>query len=223
MNFKSYPDREMLVLNVANMLAGELRKCLVQHDIASFAVPGGTTPAPIFEMMRDAELDWPRVHVMLTDERWVPEDHDASNTRLVKTHLLQDRAAQASFVPYYRAGKSAEEGCAEVSQTLSGELPLSLLVLGMGADMHTASLFPGAKGTAAALDANAPLLCPVHPDTTETARVTLPAHVLEGAMSTHVVIFGDEKRAAVERAQTLPPEEAPIATVLGNATVHWAA
>ncbi len=223
MNFKSYPDREMLVMSVANILAGELRKCLGQHDFASFAVPGGTTPAPIFELIREAELDWGRVHVLLTDERWVDEDDPASNAALVKTHLLQDRAAAAPFIPYYRAGKTAEEGCAEVADTLAGELPLSLLVLGMGADMHTASLFPGAKGTAAAFKGNAPLLCPVHPDTTDTARVTLPAHVLTGAMSTHVVIFGDDKRAAVERAQTLPPEEAPIAAVLGSATVHWAA
>jgi 6-phosphogluconolactonase len=53
--------------------------------------------------------------------------------------------------------------------------------------------------------------------------VTLPAHVLRGAMSTHLIIFGDAKRAALERAETLPPEEAPVATVLNNAEVHWAA
>ena len=117
----------------------------------------------------------------------------------------------------------AGEGAAAVAQTLDGHMPLSLLVLGMGADMHTASLFPGADGMEGAMASGAPLLCPIRPEGQDIARVSLPAHVLRGAMSTHVVIFGDEKRAAVERAQSLSADEAPISVVLGDAEVHWAA
>ena len=223
MKFVEYADREMLAMQVANVLAGELRKCLSMHETASFAVPGGTTPGPIFEMLSAAELDWDRVHVMLTDERWVDEDNAHSNARLVKQTLLTGFAEKAQFVPYFRDGKSAAEGAEEVSPTLEGELPISLLLLGMGADMHTASLFPGADGLDAAMAPNAPLLCAVQPKSQDMARVTLPAHVLRGAMSTHLVIFGDEKRAAVEASLSLPPEDAPIGTVLGTATVHWAA
>lgn len=223
MNIVDYPDREMLVMNVANVLASELRKCLLMHEFASFVVPGGTTPGPIFEMMSDTELDWSRVHVMLTDERWVGEENSHSNARLVKEHLLTGHAAAAKFLPYYRAGKTAAEGAAEVAGTLDGEFPISLLLLGMGADMHTASLFPGAEGLEAAMASRAPLLCPIQPKEQDMERVTLPAHILKGAMSTHLVIYGDEKRAALEKAQSLPPEEAPIAAVLGAGTVHWAA
>ncbi len=100
---------------------------------------------------------------------------------------------------------------------------MSLLLLGMGADMHTASLFPNGEGVGKAMASDAPLLCAVQPADQDMVRVTLPLHVLNGSMSTHVVIFGDDKRAAVERAQSLPPEEAPIGAVLANATVHWAA
>ena len=222
MNFNEYADREMLIMNVANLLASALRKCLAMHEFASFAVPGGTTPGPIFDLMSAAELEWDRVHVMLTDERWVPEDDPQSNTRLVKARLITARASAAQFVPFYRDAMTAEEGSAVVAESLAPELPLSLLLLGMGADMHTASLFPGAQGTEAALAPDAPLLCPVAPEG-HVARVTLPAHVLAGAMESHVVIFGDEKRAALDHARSLPPEEAPIATVLGNAAIHWAA
>jgi 6-phosphogluconolactonase len=221
MIFKEYADREMLVMNVANMLAGELRKCLNNHDFASFAVPGGTTPGPIFDLLSATELDWDRVHVMLTDERWVPESDSQSNGALVRTRLITDHAASATFLPFYRAGLTAAEGADTVADTLAGELPLSLLVLGMGTDMHTASLFPGAQGVDAAMAAHAPHLCAVLPEG-EAARVTLSASVLRGAMDTHVIIFGDEKRMALEKARHLSAQEAPIATVLGNATVHWA-
>lgn len=223
MKMIEYADREMLTMNVAHALAGELRNCLLSHDSVSFAVPGGTTPGPIFDLMQGADLDWSRVHVLLTDERWVDEDNSHSNAGLVRARLLTGPAGRARFIPFYRQGMTAKAGAAAAAEALQDELPLSLLLLGMGADMHTASLFPGAPGLAEALAETAPLLCPVRPAGQDMDRVTLPAHVLRGAMATHLVIFGDDKRAAVERAQSLPPEEAPVSVVLNTATVHWAA
>ena len=102
---------------------------------------------------------------------------------------------------------------------LAGE---RVLLLGMGADMHTASLFPGSNGLEAAMAADAPALCPIDVDGQDIGRITLSRRVLEGAMSKHLVIFGDEKRAAVEQAQSLPALQAPIGAVLNEATVHWA-
>lgn len=223
MNLIEYADRELLAMKVANRLAGELKKCLQTHETASFAVPGGTTPGPIFDMLSGTDLDWGRVTVLPTDERWVPEEDARSNAGLIRGRLLQDRAAAAQFQPLFRGGMDAAEGAEAVGQTLPHLMPLSLLVLGMGTDMHTASLFPGARGTEAALAGDAPLLCPVWPEGHDIARVTLPAHALRGAMSTHVVIFGEDKRAAVERAQGQAADQAPIAAVLGDAEVHWAA
>lgn len=222
MNLQEYPDREMLAMQLANVLASELRKCLLVHPFASFAVPGGTSPGPIFDMICATELEWDRVHVMLTDERWVAEDDPQSNARLIKERLLVDRAAAATFMPFYRTGKDAAAGAAEVAGGLTAEMPISLLMLGMGDDMHTASLFPGAPGLTEALAPDAPLLCAVHPEG-QVPRVTLPAHALQGAMSKHLLIYGDAKRAALERALHLPAQEAPIATVLDGLTVHWAA
>lgn len=223
MNFNEYADREMLVMQVANALAGELRNALLAQDMVSFAVPGGTTPGPIFEILSAVDLDWDRVRVMLSDERWVDETDAQSNARLLKQTLFTGHAAKAKFLPFYRAGLDAGAGAAEASASLDGQFPISVLLLGMGADMHTASLFPGGAGLTEALAPDAANLCAVTPAGQDMARVTLPAHALSGAISTHVVIFGDEKREAVERANSLPPQEAPISVVLGNATVHWAA
>ena len=95
MNIQEYPDREILAMGLADVLASELKNCLLVHPWASFVVPGGTTPGPIFDSLCAAALDWDRVHVMLSDERWVPEDHDRSNAKLLKDRLFVDRAAAA--------------------------------------------------------------------------------------------------------------------------------
>ncbi|MGR3608705.1 MAG: 6-phosphogluconolactonase, partial [Sulfitobacter sp.] len=71
MNLIDYADREILAMDVANLIAGELKNALLAHDTVSFAVPGGTTPGPIFDSLSGVNLDWARVQVMLSDERWV--------------------------------------------------------------------------------------------------------------------------------------------------------
>jgi 6-phosphogluconolactonase len=221
MKLIEYADSEMMMIDLANQLAGQLRECLSTHDHASFAVPGGTTPGPIFDALCAADLDWGRVHVLLTDERWVPETSERSNTRLLRRHLLTDRAAMAVLVPLYADAATPEEKLPALAAALAPELPLSIVLLGMGADMHTASIFPGADQLHAALHGDAPLVAMRAPGAPEP-RVTLSAKVLRGAMRRHIVIIGAEKRAALERARGLSPEEAPVAAVLDGTTVHWA-
>lgn len=222
MNIQDYPDREMLAIDLANHLAGELEATLLTHDRATLAVAGGTTPGPVFDVLCAADLDWHRVMVLPTDERCVPQDHPRSNARLIAEQLLVNRAASASYLPLYLPGAEPEDCLAEVETLLTPALPLSVLVLGMGEDMHTASLFPGMPGLEAALDGDAPLLAVARPETQPEARITLTAPVLNGALSKHLIIYGAAKRKALERAMSLPPEEAPVAAVLDGITVHWA-
>ncbi len=222
MEFIEYPDREMLMINLAQQIAGELNTCLMQHEHASLAVPGGTTPGPMFDDLSAATLDWSRVHVLLTDERWVPEDHERSNTRLLRQRLLTNEAEAAQLVPLYKPGLSPDDALADLSEGISPELPISVLLLGMGADMHTASLFPDAPDLAEAIEGRGGPLAIVRPEGQPEARITLTGPVLRSAMSTHVLITGPEKKEALERAQKLPATEAPISLVLRNAVVHWA-
>lgn len=223
MELIEYPDREMMFMDLANRLAGELGDCLRRHDHASFAVPGGTTPGPIFDDLSGAELDWSRVSVLLTDERWVPEDDDRSNARLLRERLLTGHAAAAVEVAVPRGG-TPEEGARAWSEALAPRLPISVLLLGMGADMHTASLFPGADGLEAAMAPDAPPALAIRAPGAPEPRVTLSAPVLAEAMSKHVLITGQDKREAVERARRAGRGgEAPVAAVWDGAMVHWAA
>ncbi len=222
MEFHEYPDREMLMLRLAQRIASELGEVLRAQGRATLSVPGGTTPGPVFDTLSGADLDWANVAVVLNDERWVPEDSPRSNTRLLRERLLVGRAAAATLLPLRMDAPVPEDGLEALSAGLVPHLPLSVLLLGMGEDMHTASLFPGADHLEAALRPDAPPLMAMRAEAAGEPRITLTAPVLQDALRVHVLITGPAKRAALERAVKLSPREAPIACVLDQAQVHWA-
>ncbi len=222
MKFVEYPDRDMLAMSLADTLASELGAALRHEDRVTFSVPGGTTPGPIFDALTAVNLDWDRVDVVLNDERWVPESSPRSNTALLRARLLQGHAAAATLLPLHADVETPEEALGDLSEALAPHMPINVLVLGMGPDMHTASLFPGADKLSEALAPDAPILLPMRADGAGEPRITITAPYLKGAMSIHIVIMGEEKREVLEQARKLPPEEAPVAAVLGDATVHWA-
>ena len=221
MEFIAYPDAEMMMVEIANRIAGELRQALAGTPRVALAVPGGTTPGPVFDSLSAVDIDWARVDVMLTDERWVPETSPRSNTRLLRERLLTGRAAAARLVPLVTDAPAPEDGLAALADGVAAALPLSVCLLGMGADRHVASIFPGADRLHEALHGTAPLVAMRAPGAPEP-RVTLSARVLQGAVRRHIVITGQAKRDALDHARGLPPEEAPVNAVLRGATVHWA-
>ncbi|MDE3080233.1 MAG: 6-phosphogluconolactonase [Paracoccaceae bacterium] len=222
MTLIEYPDRELMFLAVANNVAGELGDFVRRQGRASLCVPGGTTPGPVFDVLSDVDLDWSKVGIFLSDERWVPETAPRSNTRLLRERLMINRAAEATLVPMHIDTDTPEQAIDALEAGLAPWLPISVLILGMGGDMHTASLFPGADRLAEAMSAKAPMLMPMRAEGAGEPRLTLTAPVLAGAMAIHVVITGPEKRAALDAAQGLDAMEAPIRAFLAQATVHWA-
>lgn len=222
MNLKKYQDREIMMIDLAGIIASELEIALHNEERATLVVPGGTTPGPVFDDLCAVHMDWDRVDVMLSDERWVPEDSDRSNTKLIRERLLINQAANARYLPLYAKADQPEDVLAELESVILPSLPISVLLLGMGADMHTASIFPGADNLDAALDPQAPVLVPMRAPGAPEPRVTLSARVLDSAISKHIVITGQEKLEALEAARKLSAKEAPVSSVLKGATVHWA-
>jgi 6-phosphogluconolactonase len=221
MKVETYADFDMMAINVAQRITGDLNAALSHQDRVLMAVPGGTTPGPIFDHLCAADIDWSRVDIILTDERWVPGDHPRSNTKLLKERLLVNRAADATLLPLYVPTEEPEVGLPELIPGIEARLPIAVAVLGMGADMHTASLFPDSSELTAALASDAPALLPVRPESQPEARITLAAHVLNNALRKHIVFKGKDKREALDRAVTLPPQDAPIRAVLDGAFVHY--
>ncbi|WP_375172980.1 6-phosphogluconolactonase [Pseudooceanicola sp.] len=222
MNWTDYPDRDMLALELAEVLADALVTALHHKDRVTLSVPGGTSPGPVFDALSQVHLPWDRVDVLLTDERWVPESSDRSNTALLRRTLLTGPAAAARLIPLYAPTPEPEESLDTLSAAIAESLPIDVMLIGMGADMHTASLFPGADRLEEGLAEDAPVLLPMRAPGAPEPRVTLTAPVLRNAMDIHLLIMGEEKKSAVERAATLPPAEAPVACLLGEARIHYA-
>jgi 6-phosphogluconolactonase len=199
-HFFNAPDEAAIAL--ADAVARHLSERLLIAPRASLVVSGGSTPLPFFEALRDKTLDWPRIDVLLADERWVPEDDKASNTRLVKESLLQGPAAEANYLPLNASGETPADGLEAVKANLGDlHLPLDVLVLGMGNDGHTASLFPDAPELDRAMDLDSgDIVSPMTPPSQKEKRISLTLSALKQAGFTALHLKGDDKLETLQAA-----------------------
>ena len=212
---------QALAATVAQALREGLREGLRQRGAASLVVSGGRTPIPFFEALSAIDLDWSQVTVSLADDRWVAADHADSNEHLVRQHLLHGPAAAARFVPLVDVAQTPEQHLPAAEQALAQvPHPHDALILGMGDDGHTASLFPGAPGTAEAMDVRRPpLVAAVTPATAPHRRITLTLRALLQTRLLLIHLAGEDKRATIEQAARGTPAQYPIAAVLQQQAV----
>ena len=227
-------SREELFTKVANKCASRLTRGVEKQGRASFVVPGGTTPAPMFELLSNMSLDWHNILVAPSDERWIPTDHESSNQRLVEENLLINQASKARVMSLKNDAATPQAGEAVAEKSVSElEQPFDITLVGMGNDAHFASLFPGTPQTAEALDPETTKKCigidatgcPVAGDFTQRISLTLSA-ILNSKLVI-VLITGEEKLEVVRQAQQkLAPLEQPISALLNqNQTpveIYWA-
>lgn len=210
---------------LCQQLAADIAACLAAaiaaRGKATLAVSGGSTPIPLFKVLADAELDWSAVAVTLVDERWLAPEHADANAGLVRQYLLRGKATAATFLPLYCEGLDAQAAQPEVNKRLATlAWPLDVVVLGMGSDGHTASLFPGSDVLPNALEGRdsrgqQSRCCAVTPVAAPHDRMTLtlPAILESEALFLH--IRGSDKRKILELAmQEGPAAELPIRAVL---------
>jgi 6-phosphogluconolactonase len=224
-----YQTREALAQGLASLVASDLRSALAMDRSASLAVPGGNTPAAFLGALAGARLDWSAVTVMATDERWVPPSDPRSNEAMIRGTFIQ--STQAPFLPFWRNDSDITAAAAVLNDAVRPAAPLSSCVMGMGNDMHCASLFPGVAGLVAAMDPTGADLITALPSTViqdgaPEWRITMTARMLCGAVRLRLLIVGDDKREAVELALAeLEPLKSPAGAVLRGARmaeVHWA-
>jgi 6-phosphogluconolactonase len=198
-----FPNIGALARALATEIKVDLAEALALRNSASLVVSGGRTPVALFEQLRGEPLDWSQVWITLADERWVDTAADESNEHLVRSTLLKGRAASARFVGLKNAAATPEAGVEWAWRGLKRvPRPYDVVVLGMGEDGHTASLFPGSLGLSKALDTAAPPGCvAVNALVAPHARISLNLSGLLDSLRIVLLIAGEAKWAVYERAR----------------------
>ncbi|MBE9610800.1 6-phosphogluconolactonase [Chitinilyticum piscinae] len=230
LTWHQFAKKEELDQQLAGFIAERLRTAIARDGRASLAVSGGRTPAGMFRALQALEIDWQQVDITLVDERWVPNDHADSNERLTRENLLQGPVAAATFHSMVNDAATPHDGLSGIEARLSNmKTPIDILILGMGDDGHTASLFPQAPELEAACASTA-LVAAINPVTAPHLRITLTLPAIAAAAAIAVHITGDSKKTLLETAlaEDKPlTEQYPIRRVLdrvaGKAHVFWAA
>jgi 6-phosphogluconolactonase len=224
-----YHDTDTLLAELTERITCSLRTEIAAHGRASMAVSGGSTPKALFRRLAGADIPWQEVLITLVDERWVEPSNRDSNEGLVRRYLLQDRAAAATFIGLKNFFPTAGQGEAECALRLAEvPRPFTVLLLGMGNDGHTASLFPGSSRLAAATDLDSGRICmAVTPGEAPHERMTLTLPAILDAQEILLHITGPDKKAVLEKAQGPgPAEDMPIRFVLRQqerpVAVYWA-
>ncbi|MDO5058623.1 MAG: 6-phosphogluconolactonase [Neisseria sp.] len=217
-DWTEFADAAAAAEGLAAAVAHNLRDTLAVKERAVLAVSGGRSPIAFFQALNQADLDWSRVDITLADERIVPVSHADSNTALVREYLLQNRAAAANWLPLI--DDAADEGRLKntadaVAFAVQHYRRPDVLVLGMGGDGHTASLFPQAPQFSDGIspDFAAPLLHTT-PVTAPRERISMTLNEIIAVPHIYLAIGGAEKKAVFERAAEAQTAELPISFVL---------
>lgn len=187
---------------LTEFVAQRLRDATATRGGASLVVSGGRTPIEFFRRLAREPLPWRSITITLADERWVAPEHEDSNERLVRAHLLQGEACAAHFIALWNDAPTPEAAALTATQHVQRiARPFDAVVLGMGEDGHTASLFADAPELASALEVEADPACvattPAH---APHRRLTLNRMALLDSRCIALHITGAHKHAVLERA-----------------------
>ena len=228
--FHEFADQQALCQKLSQRICAAIQKAIAARGKASLVVSGGSTPVPLFAALSKISMEWDRVFITLADERWVEVSDKDSNEASVREHLLRNQATDAHFHGLKNSHASAVDGEKECEEQLALlPTPFDIIILGMGPDGHTASLFPGAARLSDALDMGSGRLCmAMTPVTAPHDRMTLTLPALLDSRQIYLHLSGKKKRDVYERALGGDSvEEMPIRAVLGQdkvpVDVYWAA
>ncbi|HET19806.1 MAG TPA: 6-phosphogluconolactonase [Chromatiales bacterium] len=222
-----HPDPLTLAEAIARRWEALAEEAIREHGRFTVALSGGRTPRLLYELLaspawRD-RLPWDQTELYLGDERCVPADHPDSNARMVREALLDRLPEPPRFFPMVTNPDRPDQDAARYASLLRerlGDTPvpaLDLVLLGMGADGHFASLFPGT----AALEDREGFVLPVHVEKLGMWRITLGRRLIANARRRLVLVTGPDKRATLDEALHQPGSMLPIARLQRQAALEW--
>ena len=223
--FYSTNSSESLAVDLSQNINEILVETIRKRGRVSMAVSGGSTPIPLFKVLSHLGLDWSKVDLTLVDDRWVSSDHKDSNELLVKSHLIKNKAVNVNFIPLKNDASTAKEGRASSEEALqSFSLPFDIVILGMGTDGHTASLFPCSEEINSAMDLNNnDYLVATSPTSAPYERLGMTAKAIMDAKSVYLHLNGSSKLHTLEKAMDLKDAlKMPIYAFLDDGLdIYW--
>lgn len=198
------PDPREAAREATTRMTRAIRDAIEERGSATIALSGGSSPIEAYRQLAKQTIDWKKVDVYWVDERAVPPDHERSNYFAAKEALLDRISIPPGNVHRMRGedpdlAQAASDYETELRDTVRakiGGIPaIDLLVLGIGDDGHTASLFPGEE----TVDLTDRLVAAVPARDGREPRLTLTVPVLETARSSVIIVLGSSKHAALER------------------------
>lgn len=227
-NMLEFENASALDIALSEKVAAMLAVSIEEKGSASLVVSGGRTPMGFFHLLSQQVLDWSKVTVLLADERWVNADHADSNEKLVRENLLINEASQADYLALKNSAGQAVDGEAECEAALAELDTFTVLILGMGDDGHTASLFPGSEALAEGLDMDSGRSCiAVTPLHAPHQRMSLTLPRLLNSQQIVIHISGASKQEVLQQAQAGDDVmELPIRSILQQQvaplSIYWA-
>lgn len=228
-----HADMETMTAELATCVIADLEAALEVRGKAVLAVSGGSTPADLYRTLSQAPIDWARITVLLVDERWVAPDAPGSNERFVRETLLQGPASAARLAGLKTPAASPFDAVETLQPDIAALGPPDVVILGMGADGHTASWFPHARGLDEALAPDGAAIAAIEARPSAVTgdhlqRMTLTRATLARAGRLLLMMRGADKRAALEAALGAGDvAEMPVRALLraGNLPldIHWTA
>lgn len=200
MQLAQFNNTDSLNTEFAAKLVSILQDAIAQRGAAYLVVSGGKTPQALFNTLSNTDLAWDKVTILLADDRWLDDTQADSNERLVKATLLQNKASAARFISLYANTASAFTGAAEVLPRISGLPTFDAVILGMGEDGHTASLFPCSAQIKDGLAEGAAAVLAVEPKTAPYQRMSLSLPRLLNSRHIFLHLVGSNKLAVLNKA-----------------------
>ncbi len=245
--FQEFSSLAEMIKFVSAQTASLLAEAIKSSGSASYVAAGGSTVPPLFETLSNADIEWEKVNITLSDDRWVKPSDPSSNQFLVANTLLQNNAARANFVPLLRGCETAEQAVALSDAAVRAiAKPFDVTLLGMGADRHVASLTANTPGIEQALDTSRQaMVCkigpveigpvkidpvkidPVNGRSHTEIRLSLTLRAILESKVIFIMITGDEKLIALKKANQLKdPTVSPVSAILHQTKcpvyVFWA-
>jgi 6-phosphogluconolactonase len=221
MKLFTFQNKAELEVRLAAEIADKMAQEIKSKNSATLLVSGGSTPTQLYQKLSEHSIEWSKITIGLVDERYVPNTSDFSNEKLVKNNLMINNATEAKFLPMVEDEDNALNNITQVRNSYTVFVNPTVVVLGMGSDGHTASLFPNDEASENNLRSPEikPLAIQTKAPVEPKHRITCGKELLLSSPNIYLMIVGQDKLSVLNESKV---KQYPIAKFTDKSNVYFA-